>query len=1320
LPGFTSSQLSPMLSRPRRQIRTRISSLRCFVLFGLAILGFSATNAWAEERLIERSTSHGFPINVQRLTIQQGLSQNTVLDVKQDSQGFVWLATENGLNRYDGYHVKSYLRGINRGLPDDFVYSIAEDHNADLWVGTARGGLARWDREFDQFEAVPLEIHDRPVQRIRKLLFTSKNHLWIGTRDRGLLVRSLTDGSVRHFEHDPDRSNSLPSNRINTLFQDRGGLIWVGTDKGIVRFDPASDSFLPLGRQAALSEIADYRVKAVFEDHQGVLWFGTESKGLIAYHRSNRQLSVYPATGQPGAFCGGSVTAIVEDLSHRLWSATDRGLCVFDRIQGGFDHYGASDNAIGLGDNDLLSLLLDHSGQLWVGTRNNGINQWNPQSWQLGHTLAEMQLGSVSSFATDRDGYWVGSTSNGLFRVQHDGEIRRFSEADGLQDHRVMSLATSADHGLWVGTMKGGLAKLTPQGEVQQTWRAAKPPATTGLPADGVMSLLEDSRGRLWVGTFGGGVARLDPASRKFSHFLHSDENPTGLLGNQGFVVAEDLTGTIWVGTELGLNRFDEQSGSFESFTHETQNPSSLTAESVYALHVDPSGTLWAGTAGGGLNKVIVGEQVRFEQQQQLTALGMNLIYGIRSDHSGHLWLSGNRGLVRYNPMTGEGKRFRKAHGLQGDEFNFGAHHAGVDGHLYFGGTNGFNRFDPTKLSRPIEPPRVAVTRIQLGSEDLKERFAPDVKKLSLTHLDDVMTFEFAALDFVDAASNRFEYRLKGHDNRWIDAGTSHRISYSNVPAGNYLFEVRGASSTGLWSDSPASLAIDIAPPPWRSLPAYVCYLLLLVGLIWLAVSIWSGRRAKERAHRKELHRLAYFDGLTQLPNRHQLLETGEVLIAEKPANQLLVMHINLDHFKRLNDSFGRATADRLLVKFSEVLQTQVALLGTDSNQVLFARIGGDEFALVVSGLASGSEKKLLLARLQSALSRTLQVDLAEALMTVSIGASTYPQDATLKEGVCNTGSSMEELLRRAEIAMRHAKTAGRNDFCEFEPAMVSDSEADLQLETELHAAIEANELELYYQPKTDLETGRVCGAEALLRWNHPVRGMVSPGVFIPMAERSGLISQIDRWVLKRAFEQQERWQENGFQDIALSLNVSAGQFARTEFLDYLRHLIGRHQIDNHSIEIEITEGVLMQDARAARKTLKQIKELGFRVAIDDFGTGYSSLSYLKNFAVDVLKIDQSFVAELETDESNRSICRAVLGLAHSLGLDAVAEGVETEAQYQFLRDEGCDQVQGYWVARPQPVAAFEDFVRHRNKADIQDHQSDSSTPVKPVLVSRL
>ena len=1230
-----------------------------------------------------------YPLTIKQLGTQDGLSQSTALDIHQDQQGFIWIATESGLNRYDGYSITRYHRGSDTSIPDDFIYTIAERDNGDMWFGTARGSVLLWERNSDQFRTVPFveaRHKEAATPSVRKLLSTSDGLLWIGTRGNGLTLLDPATGETKTYRHDANDPVSLPSDHVNEAFEDRSGNIWVGTNKGLARLLPDRQSFkrFPTGDKTRRG-ISGIKVRSIYEDHQGVIWVGTAERGVSAYFRNSGQFVSYQTKStDASSFCGNSVSAIVQDNDERLWFATEQGLCLYDRESNSFSGFGVIDDSKGLTDSDLMSLMVDRSGQLWIGTRHDGINISNPQSWLFGHTLPALDLSGVTSFATDLDGLWVGTMGKGLLRIsERNPQPKFFNKATGLTDDRIMALETSADDHIWVGTMSGGLMRLAMNGTQTGSWRTDSEPGQQ-LPSNAVMSLLEDSKGRLWIGTYGEGVARLDANRSHIDVFSGGVNSGSGLAGNQAMVIEEDATGSIWVGTEAGLHHFDEDGGAFESFVHDPDEPDSLAAEAVYALHSDASGNLWVGTAGGGLDRVVLNEEaIQFEHHTAVIELGANLIYGIQSDLEGNLWLSGNRGLVRYTPTTEKGRRFKAAQGLQDDEFNFGAHHSGIDGRLLFGGPKGFNQFDPAALNIVEVPPQVVITNIEIQGRPLPNQFSSSVKALELTYEDDLVTLEFAILDYVDSDSNRFEYQLNGHDTRWIKSGNSRRASYSGLAPGNYVFRVKGANSSGVWSDTPAQLHLTVQPPPWKTNLAYALYatfaLLLLMGIS----RTWRNRRAAERAHQQELYKLAYFDPLTGLSNRNHLISESVNLLkaAAEASTHVAVLHMNYHNFKRVNDSLGHAKADHLLQLIADRITRHSASL--HHSPVLIARVGGDEFAIVAAGFDSIEHVTQFATRLQASMSDTIILAHSEMRVSFSVGITCFPED----------GTSIEVLLKNADLAVRNAKETGRNTICAYRSSMDTGIEDELQLEIEFLKAIDTGQLELHYQPKVDAKTRKVVGAEALIRWNHPERGLVSPGTFIPMAERTGLIANMDSWVMKSIFQQQQAWQSMRFPRVITSFNVSAGQFCRVGFLNQLRDLTTTYEVDTSTMEIEITEGVLMHDAKLARQNLDAIKEMGFRIAIDDFGTGYSSLSYLKNFAVDVLKIDRSFVTDLETDENNRSLCNAIIALGKSLNLEVTAEGIETKEQFEFLMHAGCDEIQGYWVARPEPLTNFERFV---------------------------
>ncbi len=447
-----------------------------------------------------------------------------------------------------------------------------------------------------------------------------------------------------------------------------------------------------------------------------------------------------------------------------------------------------------------------------------------------------------------------------------------------------------------------------------------------------------------------------------------------------------------------------------------------------------------------------------------------------------------------------------------------------------------------------------------------------------------------------------------------------------------------------------------------------------------------SARKATD-AH---IHRLAFHDALTGLPNRNLLVVRLESALAaaRRTGARVAVFHIDLDRFKRINDSLGLAGGDAVLravaVRLLEA-SAVVALGRTGSaSEVTVARLAADEFAVLLPDARDDAAVEENIALLRAALDPPFtrladDDDGQQVSLTQSIGVALFPDH----------GVDSATLLRNAGTAMQKAKEAGRESARIYRPAMNARAAEQLQLEGELRRALGTDELVLHFQPKYDLETGGMQGAECLLRWTHPRLGPISPAVFIPIAEESGLIAQVDRHVAAAACAALGRWQRAGHALVPLSINLSGRQFWDPRFGRGLRDVADHAGITCDLLEIEITEGVLMRDIEVARTALLALKSEGFSVAIDDFGTGFSSLAYLKQFPLDWLKIDRSFVMDVERDPDSQAICSAIIAMAHRLGLRVVAEGIETSAQRDFLATERCDVGQGYLLGRPQPEALF-------------------------------
>ena len=437
----------------------------------------------------------------------------------------------------------------------------------------------------------------------------------------------------------------------------------------------------------------------------------------------------------------------------------------------------------------------------------------------------------------------------------------------------------------------------------------------------------------------------------------------------------------------------------------------------------------------------------------------------------------------------------------------------------------------------------------------------------------------------------------------------------------------------------------------------------------------------KERQRfEQELRHQAMHDALTGLPNRALLMSRIEQAIetARERGQSFMLLFIDLDRFKIVNDSLGHAAGDELL----RVVTRRMGRVLRSGDTL--ARLGGDEFVLLLAEPVPADVLEALIDDLSRLVTRPVLVADREVSVTCSLGSSIYPQD----------GEDATTLLKRADVAMYGAKKDGGNRMRRYEPALSSQAEEQLEIETQLKLALQRGEFVLHYQPQIEIATGRIIGVEALVRWQHPVRGLVPPLQFIGVAERSGLIEPIGEWVLRTACAQAAAWQRSGLPSLRIAINVSPRQFHNPALVSRVAHVLAEHGIAPGRLELEITETMSMKDPEESCRILASLEALGISIAIDDFGTGYSNLVYLRRFPVRRIKLDRAFISELGSQSSSHAIVEAIVAMSHKLGLQVVAEGVETAEQRDHLLRYGCDELQGYWFSRPVEAAALEDLLR--------------------------
>jgi len=442
----------------------------------------------------------------------------------------------------------------------------------------------------------------------------------------------------------------------------------------------------------------------------------------------------------------------------------------------------------------------------------------------------------------------------------------------------------------------------------------------------------------------------------------------------------------------------------------------------------------------------------------------------------------------------------------------------------------------------------------------------------------------------------------------------------------------------------------------------------------------------------EQIRTLAYYDTLTELPNRIMFKEHLSKALARARRRNTLVatLILDLDRFKRINDTLGHSVGDQLLREVARRLITCVrredALSRNNYDDIgaNIARLGGDEFAIMLTDLESVQAAAKVARRTLETLCAPISLEAQEVFATASIGITIFPFD----------GDDVDTLLKNSDTAMYHAKSEGRNNYQYYTKSMNASAFENLALENSLRRALDRGEFELYYQPQVNIDSGEIVGVEALIRWQHPEMGTISPVQFIPLALETGLIVPMDEWGLRTACHQAKAWQDAGLRPLRVSVNLSSHQFRQRQLSQTIARILNETRLDPQYLDVELTESTIMQNPEDAVKTLHELKEMGTKISVDDFGTGYSSLSYLKRFPLDTLKIDRTFIKDITTDPDDEALTRAILAMSNSLKLKVIAEGVETKAQYEFLRANGCDEFQGYLFSRPVPAREISEMLR--------------------------
>ncbi len=812
--------------------------------------------------LVFMGSTHGMDnARFRHLNVEDGLSQDTVQAIAQDHEGYLWLGTQHGLSRYDGFSFRTYFSSSKgkSAIPADWVWSLLVDHRGRLWLGTEGGGLAYRDPQSDRFHHVTHHAQQAAGTLsgfgVRALAEDRSGNIWIGSDGGGITRLDPDTGDFTSYRKIGVEVHGLASDHIKALHVDASGRVWVGTDgRGLYQFDHAQEKF----QRIPLSDADDdLRIRSIASSGD-VLWVGTTEHGLYRLDLRNRETTHYEADGSEGAINSSSIRALLIDEAGTLWVGHDsKGV---NRLleNGSFESLRATPtDPHGLSDDHVSALFQDAGKLVWIGTM-KGTSRWNPASGVFANhnrTSTHMPVTEnwISSFADNGDGtYWVGTAGGGVNRMHFSrGEVSVLrndpQQPDSLSDDRVFSLARDGEF-LWVGTRAHGLNRFDIE---NGTWRHFRhdPQDSTTLSNDGVTSILRHSSGTLWVGTYLGGINRFDPETGTFSHFRESTDAPSSLCFDRVLSLTEDGQGLIWVGTHGGgLCSLDPESNVFTTYRHDTDDPQSLSSDTAWLATEDHSGNLWVGTADAGVNVWMAQDRARgvakFHRFSTAHGLPSSVVYGLVTDRAGNVWMSSNRGLARLTLDTSDHnlsvRLLRKVDGIQGSEFNFAAALIGSDGRLMFGGTDGFTTFYPEALtSRTYDAP-LSLTAV-LGADGSAIALRPD-GGLTLSHRESVVTFEYAAMDFASPESVIYERMLEGFDEEWIREGNRHRTSYTNLVAGEYVFRVRTINHDGSRNLQALALPIVVQPPIWLTDAAYASYAFLIACFAALVYAAFRRR----------------------------------------------------------------------------------------------------------------------------------------------------------------------------------------------------------------------------------------------------------------------------------------------------------------------------------------------------------------------------------------------------------------------------------------------------------------------------------------------
>ena len=970
------------------------------IYFIIVFLCIHSASLWGQE----------VNLRFQHITSEQGLSQNTIGCIMQDSRGFMWFGTWNGLDRYDGYNFLTFKsENQQEGLSNNFIYSICEDKEGNIWAGT-KNGLNKIDHKTN---AVSTFNHDPNLTNsisgntINALLCDRQGAVWIGTSNSGLDKISYDKDSksykFAHFRYDNSDQHSLPGNEINAILQDKDGFLWVGTNSGLGRMDCSTGKFEVFRYNSTLNNsLSSNNILSIFEDQTGMLWVGT-TNGLNKFNAGVGDFVRYlPDPDNPGSISHLTVKAISEDIDGHLLVGTLGGLDRFNPQNGSFYHFPVGqNNNFSLNNEFINALFADRQGNMWIGTDKGGISKYNGRQKGFGYFSSNqsnsnsLSSNMINSVFDESPILWIGTAGGGLNRYSKtDKTFSHFRNSthnpNSISSNFISAICKDQGGGIWVGTWGGGLNELKSSvgtGVFKHFTEAGQ-----GLVSDFISSIWSDPKGFLLIGTLTG--LDLFEQERQLFRHIANKQSLKNRISEVGCIL-KDKKDFYWIGTRLGLYRVASdllteniQDKDITRFTNMNGKVNSLPGDYVISLCEDNQGDIWVGTYGSGISRIHIAENggVTFKSYSQNDGLCNNVVYAIQKDRNNNLWLSTDNGLSRFDLKTNQFKNFYASDGLQSNQFYWTASCTGADGRLYFGGVEGLNYFDPESIKDNTFIPQVVLTELKVfnstvnvgkwnGRKVLLEKVINETSTLNLSYKENVFSFEFSALDYFLPEKIEYKYRMQDVDKDWVTVPSSRRfVTYTNLEGGDYLFEVKACNSDGVWNNTPTRLKLHISPPFWATVWFRILSLLFVTGLVLAYIryrtialhrqKIVLERLVKERTRMVEEQNETLQTQAQSLLESNILLASGkEQIEGQKSQLEMQNQEISIQRDKLIELNKDVKLVNQFKLRFftniSHEFRTPLTLI-LDPLESLMKKLEGDKESIQTLKLINRNAQRLL------------------------------------------------------------------------------------------------------------------------------------------------------------------------------------------------------------------------------------------------------------------------------------------------------------------------------------------------------------------------